>query len=802
LQRLKRFDVALLASLTVLWVAAFALHLRQVARGRLAWVPVEVEAPRGGERYPSIGAFWFAAGPAHTLTSGDRLLRAGTYDLAGVGPIGFFARAQAAAGPDLHVPITYERDGHAGETTLALTPVGHPWRIAPLAAALFVTGVLVLLRVPGAPIGRAAFLGPVAYAIHWSLFAGGPPVQSYAWALVFAGTSIVVLPFTIRPALLFPQDIAPRDGRLPWWPWVFAIFCPFATSWVFGVPFSPGIGQRGALVTNVAFVATILWVLTRNYRRSGPIGRRQLKWVLYGFYVGLIPLFAVDALAALRPSLWWLHEVASISLIAIPVCLLIAISRFNLFDINRIISLTAVYTVLSLLLVAAVLTLIPRAAAAASASVGLDAGTLQLGFSLVAAVGLVLGGPYLRARAERVFFPERHRLEVGFEELVDQLSACATPEALLVLAGERLSVLLQPDLCRVYVATDDGHAVFFATETKSAAALDTTESMVPRSQPPSARRLEPAWRALDRLEAPIEIASHGARRGPLTADTRAVLESLGVAAVVPVRRGGRVTALIVLGAKRSGDVYTSTDLTLLRALADKLSSELLRFDEAEILRHERAVQAALSQYVPDPLVALLARGREVEGGEREVSVLFVDLRSFTSYSERHGTDIVLSIVNRYTREASGIINRHGGTVVEFLGDGLMAVFGAPEPLPAMSRAAVTCACEIVAAVRDLELGGRGEAAIAVGAGITTGTAFVGNVRAADRFIYTAIGDVVNLAARLEGLTRSLEAAVAIDAATYTAAGGAAAHFTRHGPALVKGRDQPVEVYFLPLAQPG
>jgi adenylate cyclase len=79
---------------------------------------------------------------------------------------------------------------------------------------------------------------------------------------------------------------------------------------------------------------------------------------------------------------------------------------------------------------------------------------------------------------------------------------------------------------------------------------------------------------------------------------------------------------------------------------------------------------------------------------------------------------------------------------------------------------------------------------------------VGNVRAADRFIYTAIGDVVNLAARLEGLTRSLDAAVAIDAATYTAAGDAAAHFTRHGPALVKGRDQVVEVYFLPLAQPG
>src|SRR6185436_17006654 len=102
------------------------------------------------------------------------------------------------------------------------------------------------------------------------------------------------------------------------------------------------------------------------------------------------------------------------------------------------------------------------------------------------------------------------------------------------LAGERLSTLLQPDLCRIYVTTGDGHALFFATETKTVAMLGATEGTVPRPAPPSAGRLEPAWQALDRLEAPIEIASHAARRGPLTADTRAVLESLGVAAVVPV----------------------------------------------------------------------------------------------------------------------------------------------------------------------------------------------------------------------------------------------------------------------------
>jgi class 3 adenylate cyclase len=806
LRRLKRFDVALLCALTAVWAVAFTLHLRQVVRGRLAWVPVHVAAPRGPERYPRVSAFWSEKDDAsRTLALGDRLLRAGKFDLTGVGPVGFVARAQAAAGADLTLPIVFEHAGVERAATLTLTPVGQPWRIAPLAAALAITGILVLLRVPQAPVGRAAFLGMVSYATHWSLFAGGPLVQTYAWATVFGLTSATMLPLTIRSALVFPQDIAPRDGRLPWWPWLFAVFSPLAMSWVFGVPFSLAVGQRGALITNVAFVVTFLGLLTRNYRRSDPVGRRQLKWVLYGFYVGLLPLFAADVVAAFRPGLWWLHEVASISLIAIPVCLVIAISRYNLFDINRLISLTAVYTLLSLLLIAAVMTVIPRLAAAASDAVSAEPATLQLGFSLVFAVALVLGGPRLRARAEHVFFPERHRLEVGFEQLLDQLSGCPTSDALLTLAGERLSKLLQPDMCRIYLATDEGHVLFFATETKSPFATTGPSRAAipsPRQIRQAARRLEadePAWRAIAALEAPVELSSGQARRGPtLPPDARAVLESLGVAAVVPVSRMGKAVALIVLGAKRSGDMYTTTDLTLLRGVADKLSSELLRFQEAESLRQSRAVQAALSEYVPDPLVALLARGREVEGGEREVSVLFVDLRSFTTYSERHGTDTVLAIVNRYTRTASSIINRHGGTVVEFLGDGLMAVFGAPAPLPAMSRAAVACACEIVTAVRELELGGVGDAAIAVGAGITTGTAFVGNVRAADRLIYTAIGDVVNLAARLEGLTRSLQAAVAIDAATYEAAGDTAADFQRHGPALVKGRDQAVEVYYLPL----
>jgi adenylate cyclase len=87
----------------------------------------------------------------------------------------------------------------------------------------------------------------------------------------------------------------------------------------------------------------------------------------------------------------------------------------------------------------------------------------------------------------------------------------------------------------------------------------------------------------------------------------------------------------------------------------------------------------------------------------------------------------------------------------------------------------------------------------VGVGIASGRAFVGNVQTSDRLVYTAIGDVVNLAARIQGLTRDLHAAVAIDARTHRTAGPLAAHFERPDRIQIRGRVQPEDVYALPLS---
>jgi adenylate cyclase len=204
--------------------------------------------------------------------------------------------------------------------------------------------------------------------------------------------------------------------------------------------------------------------------------------------------------------------------------------------------------------------------------------------------------------------------------------------------------------------------------------------------------------------------------------------------------------------------------------------------------------------VPTSVADQLAAGREIEGGERELAVLFVDVRGYSTYSETKGAGTVFSVISALTDAVSTVVRRHGGTVVEFLGDGVMAVFGAPDPLPAHSHAAVTAGREIVRAVQSLELSAeqRGERELAVGVGIATGRAFVGNVETQDRLIYTAIGDTVNLASRLQSMTRQLDAAIAIDAKTRAAAGAAAQGFEHRGETPVRGRRESADVWVLPF----
>jgi class 3 adenylate cyclase len=318
--------------------------------------------------------------------------------------------------------------------------------------------------------------------------------------------------------------------------------------------------------------------------------------------------------------------------------------------------------------------------------------------------------------------------------------------------------------------------------------------------PPAFPAESPLIATLRARTSPLALSASGRRpdAARLGAFDRAALETLQAEVVLPVRPDETLLAFLCLGPKRSGDVYTSTDLSHLASLAEAVSSQLRRLDQEETLREAREMQQALRRYVPGAIVEQLASGVELVPSEREVSVFFVDIRGYASFAETRRAEEIFSTVSRYTETVTEIVREHGGAIVEFNGDGMMAVFGAPRELPQKERAAVAAGREVVRAVGALPVPGANGAAtrLSVGVGIATGEAFVGNIRAADRMIWSAIGNTTNLAARLQALTRELDTSLVIDAATWNALGTARGDFEPRAGASIRGRKRVEDLYLL------
>ena len=285
-------------------------------------------------------------------------------------------------------------------------------------------------------------------------------------------------------------------------------------------------------------------------------------------------------------------------------------------------------------------------------------------------------------------------------------------------------------------------------------------------------------------------------RGGMIAMSTSILLAVGISVFLSRRVTRPLETLAATVHRiRDGDLNAHTDLKnkdefgqlgkavndMAKALRDR---ELLKGTLARYLSHQVAEKVVLSGQMP-----------ELKGEQRRVTVLFLDIRNFSNMADRMSPDGVVEILNQFFEQMIEVIFRYHGTLDKFTGDGLMAIFGAPFDDEDQEYHAACAAIEMENELDKLrsKWQAQGRDQLQIGIGIHTGIAIVGNIGSTQRMDYTAIGDTVNLASRLESATKTHDVPILISEQTH------AGLHNRFDSAYmdtirVKGRTEPVPVY--------
>ena len=216
-------------------------------------------------------------------------------------------------------------------------------------------------------------------------------------------------------------------------------------------------------------------------------------------------------------------------------------------------------------------------------------------------------------------------------------------------------------------------------------------------------------------------------------------------------------------------------------------------------KEKRRVRGAFQQYLsPEVIRRLLANPDQVKPRKTNITVMFSDVRGFTSISEKLDAQELALLLNEYLTDMTQIIFRHSGTLDKYIGDAVMAFWGAPFEDHDHATGACQAALEMIARLKEMQKKwqSEGKPVLDIGVGLCTGVASVGNMGSALRYGYTALGDTVNLSSRLEGLNKEYATHILLSDSTYEAVQDPLLIFREIDLIRVKGKSQPVTLYEL------
>jgi class 3 adenylate cyclase len=574
----------------------------------------------------------------------------------------------------------------------------------------------------------------------------------------FTGLTLAVWALTpaalTHLALRFPEkrSIARRYREIFWIPWAIGAAAAVAVPLTFFAG-TAVVASAVAVGWGVALIALLL-SLGRTMRAGAtPLARQRAKVVAAAFAIGfLLPVLGTAVEIVFRVTVPYLNEMWRLNLV-FPAAIAYAIVRYNLFDMGAVIRLGAIYS--------SVTVLVTLVYAGSLTALNLSFSMLEMSVSPLIPAGLVsllvvtlLNPLYLRTQrvVDRAFFRQRYDAQHTVESLAADMTTVLELPRIVGLITRTVDELFHPRQATL-VLLDEARRGYRALDGGDRTTWVSDDS--------------PLLRAFGARQTPV--SRERLEEDPALADVREAgqraLDELGAELVVPLVFQHRVTALLVLGAKRAQLAYTSEDLRLLRMLLNQSAVALANARaytalQAALRRVEilESIRANLSKFVPRAVQDLIERAPEAPAlakREVDVSVLFVDIAGYTRLSERLDSARVNRLIERYFGAFLDEILGHDGDVNETAGDGLMVIFQDPDPRR-HAEAAVRTACAIVRRAGEInrEPDGHDEP-VSLHVGVNSGTAAVGATKiegtAGTRWTYTASGSVTNLAARLAAI---------------------------------------------------
>jgi len=574
--RRRAADWALIVALAGSFALLFVRGVGDGLRNQRGQIRVGVSSAAGPDAYPTIiWTYW------PELAPGDEIAAVDGTDVRGSPAIRVYDLATRAARESGGTTLSVLRAGSAFEVRVGLSPSAWWWGPYLFAASLVLSTLIVLVRAPDWHLARRFFVASWCIAVNYVVFESnsGPGAIAFeptiAYGLVTVGSVLAVWnaqDFTLsaRPVPKLQRALALLPGAL------------FLANYVvrYYVPYTNSVGYLLIAGPNFAFAVGVLAGFTRSYARSDALERRQTRWVLLGFYVAFVgnvvanfvSLGLVMRVLGLGTSGNAVSQIlSSVTGLAVPAGIFIAVLGYRWLDIEPLISAAASYTIVGVAVVGVALAFVPQVAGAMAPPLGLSASSAQWVLTMTLLVAAIPAHLHLRSRLDQRMFASRYARMSGLTQLVDEIGHCSGPEELWKLVSSRLDELFEPRALAAYARDGESFAPRFDRNPEGTSSYEADSVLV---------------RALDRRDRPLAADSR-----EVDPFDRAALEILGVALIVPIRADERLLAFVCLGAKGSGDIYTPEEKSRLGAVASRCAEFLgggseTRSEPAQIFRRE------------------------------------------------------------------------------------------------------------------------------------------------------------------------------------------------------------------------